>query len=173
MIDAMIDLETLATEHDAIVTNIGVVLMDMKEKVVLHEQTYSMPLNWDEQFDKGRRCHPNTVRFWLQQSPEAIKGILAKPFCTNDAVLEGLVNFLPPGCGVWGNGADFDCAIMQSLYRTYGIRSPFSYSKHRCFRTLKNLSIIPAPERVGVHHNALDDAMFQAEWLMKIIRVGL
>ena len=171
-VDAMIDLETLATVNDAIVASIGVVLMDMDTKQVRDERLH-MTLNWHDQLHRGRLLDLGTVRWWLGQSKPAQDSILVAPTMTNEGALNALTEFLQGVDGVWGNGADFDCVIMQSLYKTYGIRCPWSYSKHRCFRTVKNLTRVPAPERMGAHHNALDDAVHQAEWLMKALRVGV
>lgn len=170
--DAMIDLETLATDHDAIVASIGIVLMDMQGLRVVDCYTFHEVLNWDDQFKRGRKCDPSTVRWWLQQSDEARKALIAPTpaFANMKYLNENLRRFLSDVDCVWGNGADFDCAIMQSLYKTYEIPCPWSFHKHRCFRTLKNMSRVEPPERVGTHHNALDDAVFQARWLMEILR---
>ena len=71
---------------------------------------------------------------------------------------------------LWGNGADFDNTILGSLYDAFGLRKPWSYSRNRCYRTMKNIGIGPRrPQaREGIYHNALDDAITQAIHLQDI-----
>jgi hypothetical protein len=73
---------------------------------------------------------------------------------------------------IWGNGASFDNAILAELYRVAKHPSPWEYWNDRCYRTLKNLykQVVPPPERKGTHHNALDDAVFQAEHAVSILK---
>ena len=170
MIDVMLDLETLSTEQDAIVTNIGAVKMDMESLEVQEHGVFSMALNWNDQFKLGRSLHPSTVRFWLSQDREAIDGILKRPIVDNESVLKAFEFFMVGVDGLWGNGADFDCGILHSLFKTYGRKTPWKYKQHRCFRTMKNLNPDVVPEKpTGIHHNALDDAIYQARWLMRIL----
>ena len=71
---------------------------------------------------------------------------------------------------LWGNGADFDNTILGSLYDAFGLRKPWSYSRNRCYRTMKNIGIGPRKPQVreGIYHNALDDAITQAIHLQDI-----
>jgi hypothetical protein len=69
---------------------------------------------------------------------------------------------LPDLAGVWGFGADFDIAILQSLFRDYGIPPPWPYKLNRCGRTVTALCPQRRPPRNGMSHNALDDAIYQA-----------
>jgi hypothetical protein len=168
MIDVMLDLETLATEQDAIVASIGAVKMDMDTNEVLLHENFHMTLHWVDQHRKGRACHPATVHFWLKQDKEAQDTIMWKPSIDNESVLMAFAAFMSGVDGLWGNGADFDCSILRSLFQTYEMRVPFKYWQHRCFRTMKNISSVPEPFREGVHHYALDDAIHQAKYLMEI-----
>lgn len=170
MIDVMLDLETLDTEHDAIVASIGAVKMDMETKQVLPLDHFHMTLHWVDQYRRGRACHPATVHFWLKQDHAAQSTILWKPTMDNKEALELFTHFMSGVDGLWGNGADFDCTILTSLFKTYEMRVPWKYHQHRCFRTMKNISDVPEPMREGVHHYALDDAIHQAKWLMEIMQ---
>lgn len=167
----MIDIETIATEDNAIVTSVGIVKMDMDKLVVLDETAYHV-LDWKDQFDKGRIAHPSTVRFWLAQDKDAQSAMITDthPAWNNYDHLKFFGLFLKDCEGIWGNGADFDCSIMRSLYRSYKEECPWTFRQHRCFRTIKSLYPVGRPEREGVAHNALDDAKYQAKWLMNILR---
>ena len=75
---------------------------------------------------------------------------------------------------MWGNGAEFDNVILSQAYKNVEKEVPWQYYNNRCYRTVKNLFPHIEMERVGAHHNALDDAKSQAEHLLGIIRtVGL
>lgn len=170
MIDAMIDLETLDTREGAIVTAIGIVKIEMDIPDLLDGSRLYANLDWQEQYDKGRTMSPGTVRWWLGQDKEAQEALLEKPIMSNTAILHTLQMYLSNVNGVWGNGADFDCVILRSLFETYDVKVPWRYSDHRCFRTLKNLHCdVQEPPRDGVHHNALNDAVHQARWLQTIL----
>ncbi len=69
---------------------------------------------------------------------------------------------------IWGNGADFDNVILTSAYKRNDLELPWRYTNNRCYRTLKSLYPEIKLERSGTHHNALDDAISQANHLMSI-----
>lgn len=71
---------------------------------------------------------------------------------------------------IWGNGADFDNVILASVYKRIGMEQPWLYRNNRCYRTLKALHPEIPIERVGTHHNAVDDAESQARHLLAIMR---
>ena len=170
-IDVMLDLETLATDQGAIVTSIGAVKMDMDTLDIQEHSKFVMNLYWQDQFKRGRTCDPGTVRWWLGRSDEARRAILEKPLLdNNDRVLQAFKFYMIDVNGLWGNGADFDCGILRSLFETYELETPWKHWQHRCFRTMKNLHReVEEPDRGGTHHNAYDDALHQARWLMRIL----
>jgi hypothetical protein len=170
----MLDLETADTAPSALVLSIGAVAFDPAEG--LSHKFYN-ELKWDDQYKAGRTCNPNTVSWWTQQSDEARKvwqtklpgGFDREKQITINA-LAHFADFLALVGGggdvqVWAYGADFDCVVLGSLYEAMGVRRPWSYSKNRCHRTLVDMAkgLVQAPEREGTHHNALDDAIYQAK----------
>ena len=65
---------------------------------------------------------------------------------------------------MWGNSAAFDCGLLAAAYTACGKETPWAFWRERCYRTVKSL---PGAEdvklvRTGTHHNALDDAKYQA-----------
>jgi exodeoxyribonuclease VIII len=71
---------------------------------------------------------------------------------------------------LWGNGAVFDNTILGNAYFITGRKPPWNPWDDRCYRTVKALfKWIPADERQGTYHNALDDAMHQTKHLIKIL----
>lgn len=172
MSEVMIDLETLGTENDSVILSIGAVKFDIEPFTVL--DTFHVGLNLEEQEKVGRKIYASTVKWWLDQSKEAQKSLLVTlndPWHPSEA-LDSLRVFCGAANGVWGNGSMFDNALIVSLSNSFGLKSPWSYKLDRCYRTLKSLyPSIEGPERKGVHHNALDDAMWQAEHLSRILEL--
>lgn len=164
------DIESLDTKLSAIVVSIGAIWYDPNTDE-LGDQYYNV-LNIAEQRDVGRSDSPETITWWAQQSPEA-RAVLEAPHIPVQIVLKQLGDFMFGVQGVWGNGVDFDNAIIGDLYRSFGVRAPWSFSKNRCFRTIKNLPLpktFVEPVREGTHHNALDDAIYQARYHQAIAK---
>ena len=175
----MLDLETLDTTSSAVVISIGAVAFDPYTTALGDKFYVELTDDIAAQHARGRTISGDTVRWWMQQDvlakrvfsvspPDGIKRVTTfealSLFCLFVAV-NGARDV-----ELWGNGADFDNIILGSLYDTFGLRKPWSYSRNRCYRTMKNIGIGPRKPRVreGVHHNALDDAIAQAVHLQEI-----
>jgi len=170
----MLDLETLDTRPSALIVALGAVKFDPNGSGVL-QTFYRVPNDWGDQARHGRTLNPDTVAWWLKQSDAARNALTSPPKSDSTSTAQMLNDFVEfcEGSDVkmWGNGADFDCTLLGSLYADYGIKKPWTYSNNRCFRTMKNLGLGAAkPARVGVHHNALDDATTQALHLQEIFK---
>ncbi len=174
----MMDLETLATDNDAMIISIGAVFFD--EQLGLGREFYSV-VNQHLQVEKwGRHRDPRTEKWWSEQS-EAAKIVLTESLPEAYAPLldQALMKFTEYLGGspveMWGIGADFDCVILGNAYQACTLARPWSYSKNRCFRTLKNLGInLGAGEGTDrnnfLAHNALEDAKYQAHYAVAYLR---
>ena len=92
----------------------------------------------------------------------------AKALSLPDALTE-FSNWIPKGAIVWGNGSDFDNVILKNAYRLVDMPVPWPKFNDRCFRTMKAIfKDVQRPKREGIAHSALDDAIFQATWILKI-----
>lgn len=121
-----------------------------------------------------------TIEWWLKQSEEARKEIynVNGKIHFHSALGEFYnfygTNFATNGIDpplIWGNGADFDIKILDTAYQKSGyIWSPWKYTDIRCFRTFKKLfgEEELKLKRKGTAHNALDDAIYQAQYLINI-----
>lgn len=176
----MLDLETLGTGSNAVIASIGAVAFQFDPKrPLIGDKFYAVTPDWDTQREKGRVITGNTVAWWLQQSESAIRGILVSPDLStpSDTMFSALGRFsnfvrqFDKPC-IWGNGADFDNVILGSMYDTYGLAKPWSYGRNRCYRTVNSAITLPPTirevKRVGTHHNALDDAIYQTVRLLAI-----
>ena len=174
----MLDLETLDTTSSAVVLSIGAVAFDPYTNALGDKFYVEMTEDIAAQQARGRTISGDTVRWWMQQDVQA-KRVFSESIDGVDRAntFEALSRFglFVAANGdrdveMWGNGADFDNAILGSLFDSFGLRKPWSYSRNRCYRTMKNLGIGPRRPQVreGVHHNALDDAVTQAAHLQEI-----
>lgn len=173
MKDLMIDLETLATTPDTVVISIGACFFD--PIFGRSGATFSANLDIQSQLDHGRRVSASTLKWWMNQSTEA-KSLFREE--TWD-IQDGLENFtawveanreqeLYP----WGNGSLFDIAIMESLLHDYEQKVPWKYSDVMDLRTFRRFCAnnTKVDRAAGTHHNALDDALNQAAYVIQHIR---
>ena len=159
MNDVMLDLETLGNRPNAVIVAIGAVKFNALE---LGESFY-VRVDPRSCVAAGLEMDVETVQWWLAQSDEARKEITA-PGIPLSMALAQFTGFLDhPEYRVWGNGAAFDNVIMASAYRAFNLPSPWRFWNDRCYRTVKGMFPAVALKRGGTHHNALDDAMEQAE----------
>jgi len=163
----MIDLETMATNDkgsDAAIVSIGAVLFDPRLGKVDVENTFYRELDWLEQ---GRRCCPDTMRWWDSQDAKAKSALEGIDDLVE--VLEELSEFLPPDAKVWGNGPTFDISILEDAYRQHDLQIPWKFWNIRDFRTVKDMYESQrgglSKGMTGVKHNALDDAIDQAQYI--------
>ena len=175
----MLDLETLDTTSSAVVISIGAVAFDPHTNELGDRFYVETVEDTEAQQARGRTISGDTVRWWMQQDVLA-KRVFATPppdGVERVSTLEALSRFglFVAANGdrdveLWGNGADFDNVVLGSLYDAFGLSKPWSYSRNRCYRTMKNIGIGPRKPKVreGVHHNALDDAITQAVHLQEI-----
>lgn len=167
----MLDIETLDTTPSAVVLSIGAV----KFNVEGIGETFYATLRASEQ--DSRTQSASTLEWWSKQSPEA-KAAVFPPHGAAESVRSALARFVAffdhDKYDVWGNGAAFDNVIVKHLLAQYGLECPWRYSGDRCFRTLKALVYSNFPNlkesaiSYGTAHNALDDAIAQAQELLRI-----
>jgi hypothetical protein len=156
-----IDLETLSLQPTALVLSIGLAAFTLTGGLT---KTGYWTLEQQTQRAKGRHVDPHTLDWWQRQSKEARQVFTEPAKDTAMVLLEVAAWFhaLPDLAGVWGFGADFDLAILQSLYRTYDMVVPWPYKFNRCGRTVTAIAPQRRPPRGSIAHNAMDDAMEQA-----------
>lgn len=182
----MLDLETLGTGAYAPVLQIGAVAFDLFAGAVYVDHGLKVAIEPGE----GTRMDVSTFAWWLRQGDDtrmAIIEALSGKLCTEaDAVvaLESWVEDIthkegwPKVHGVWANGQDFDLGLLREMYKRsgmYGGQPKWPYNAARDTRTaffchgrLSRYGTAPLykPEATdGVAHDALADAIYQAEQL--------
>lgn len=167
MNNIMLDLETFSTKSNALILSIGAVKFD--EKTIDDNGFYAV-LDRHTQISKGRDVSASTLDWWFKQSPEA-REVLVAPQKRVTEALEEFAEFCGDNPIIWGNGSDFDNVVLGSLYDEFGLPRPWGYSASRCFRTIKNLlKVKELPGRQGTYHNALHDALYQAQCLQVYLK---
>jgi hypothetical protein len=180
-LNVMLDIETLDTAASAVVLSIGAVTFS--ESLII--DTFYVDIDPEAQLAEGRTISIDTIKWWMKQSDEARKCVydprsVTHPIqalqlfdawvYTNDSHSEVLV---------WGNGSDFDNAIVNDLYKTYKMKAPWDHRGNRCYRTLKHhATMLMGAEELKrklvspkLKHNALSDAEAQAENAMFMLKV--
>lgn len=194
----MFDLETLGTGDHAPIVQIGAVLFSpwgdpadfggIGRGVVdpAGAGVISAPggeFNVALEFDKLAlmRADPDTIRWWLtkpeQRARDRVFGAEKRTGLRQALIAfdDWLASWGPAPTYLW-SAMDFDLRLIRQAQKSCGLERQCVWNNHkvgRDFRTLKwigkRLGIEAAP-RVGVEHDALDDAYHQAYYAIKVLR---
>lgn len=174
----MLDLETMGNGSNAAIVSIGAVVFNPSNGQLGAEFEEVINLNSAAYYSD---IDAPTVTWWLSQSDEA-RAIFLKETpksSLKDALLEFNQWLADLGeskdiC-LWGNGAGFDNVILMNSFKATRIRPNFIHWNDLDVRTIVRmgrdiLGINPKETlvREGVHHSALDDAKFQAQYVSVI-----
>lgn len=173
MNNLMIDLETLGTKPGAVVIAIGACFFEPTTGQI--GEKFYQNIDWQSCVDKGCEIDVDTIHWWMQQSDEARQAIL-KPGDPLEFVLAAFSEWILQNtqtCYPWGNGATFDISMIEDLYDRCDNLSPWKFWNVRDCRTVeymaKGLVDKKSVKREGTHHNALDDAIYQAQYISKMV----
>ena len=170
MIHAMIDLETLSTNPNAVILTVGGVKFDPYSFTEPSQGMY-FKVDVDSQTTTGREVMQETIDWWATQSKEIQDEAMGEK---NRIPIEEMIkriNKWAVGVDVfWCQGPLFDYAILQNLYKQLGHPCPWQYWQIRDSRTLGSLvPRDPNEKRTGLH-NALEDCYFQAKKVQKVYK---
>lgn len=173
--DCMIDTETMGLPPDGALLSIGAVFFNLKTQTL--GPTFNRTINLGTAVRDGGTLTPSTICWWLGQSQAARDTVR---FGGGDIrlVLQEFSDWIKETCRhedmrPWGNSAAFDMSIIGGAYKRAGLQQPWYWTNERDFRTVRNLhpKVEYNPDDKGEGaHNALADAVFQAEHLFKIAR---
>lgn len=177
----MIDIESLNTTPDCVILTIGAVRFDPKGTGIV-ERLELRPTIEEQTDTYGRTINEDTLRWWGEQSPEAIEEAMGdwgrESFSD---CMEKLYKFCWNRTNVWSNGAGFDCVVMEHAWRQLAAKPnpiPWPFWSVRDTRTLYDITSVKLKD--GGHvtsHKAVEDAERQAivvqQAYMKLIKAGL
>lgn len=171
-----IDLETLGTRYNAAIVSIGVVAFNPQSGELGKEFYRGIDLN---SAIKSGTITASTLQWWVNQSPNARRVFADNPGKVPLAqALDELTQWLRSSAmapKVWGNGATFDISILEHAYDAgcVGLKEAWHFTNIRDMRTIMDVAALDHvdwAEPVGTHHNALDDAKWQAMMISRCWR---
>lgn len=172
MKNIMLDLETLGVTPGAAILSIGAVEFDFSGKLGRSFYRNVSPASCEA---IGLRSEPSTVAWWERQSAAAKDALMVDRKSITEAVAEfakwlGRADWL----NIWSHGAAFDTVILEAAFRAVGAPVPWRFVNVRDTRTVFDLFDLDLRDlnRAGTHHNALDDAKFQAIAVAKALAKG-
>jgi hypothetical protein len=159
----MIDIETLGTAPGSVILSIGAVCFD--QRGVHHDKKAHWTIDPKSCVAQGLTIDPDTVAWWMRQSDAARVAAFAVEPLHLIRALSSLHEWYEMQAGekVWCHGATFDVPLLDAAYRAVYVQAPWHFSAVRCTRTLYELADVWPDRTKGTHHNALDDAIAQAE----------
>lgn len=175
--DVMLDLETMGNGPNAAIVAIGAVAFSIERAEISDDHFYTR-VDLDSSVQHGGVIDSSTVMWWMKQSDEA-RSEIAKDGGIHiiDTLFEfkRWLQFVADGdeSRVWGNGASFDNVILRSAYQRRNQKAPWNWWNDRCYRTVRALHRDVPMQRVGTHHNALSDAISQANHLIRMLNSGV
>ena len=172
MTNIMLDLETLGTKPDSVILSIGAAAFN--EETIINE--FYTTINLKSCVEMGLKMYPDTVCWWANHSDAAKRGVFESQVTLPSALSEfsaWVKSISDDVVRMWGNGEDFDNVVLREAYHKAGVPPsliPWHFKNNMSYRTLKNLLPNIKIDRVGEHHNALDDARSQALHAIKLLK---
>ena len=161
-----IDLETMGNLSTSAIMAIGAVTFDTG---TTETNEFYVVVDLDSCLKKGLIVTASTVYWWLQQDSKAQLALCKETIPLTLALMD-LSHFLKEEAVelIWTH-ATFDAPIMANAYAACELPVPWKYWAHRDIRTLEELKPYIEKPRIGVHHNALDDAKHQASYIRQLL----
>lgn len=169
MKNVMLDLETMGISANSAIVSIGAVEFD-KDMGIL-DRFYEI-IDLQSCIDKGFDIDGKTVVWWMRQSEEVRKELFKYNPINIKEALQKFKDWLGyDNLQIWGNGADFDNTILTNAFRKFKVIDPWKFTANRCFRTLKSsFPELQNIKQVRCSHKAIDDAEWQANYLIELIK---
>lgn len=179
----MYDLETFGNLADSVIISLGGCFFDLEHG---RGPSFNLILDMEEQVRKGRIIYPKTAIFWIEQAaknPEAIK--IFDVESRNRLSMEetqkrwaGNIEEYTDGMykhTAWARGKEFDLAMVKDLWvKTMGnTHEPWFFRNTRDCRDMQRwvpkdtYKSFEESSYKGIKHNSEDDAITQAEIMLK------
>lgn len=161
----MIDIETLGRDNGHILQIAAVLVENRKIK-----SKFFLNINWKSHEKYNFKLNLDTINWWFKQSDKARKSVSEqKNACDIKDALEALILFLNVNKNYpIFQHSSFDCPIIrQACNLTRVDINQIKYSRWKDLRTVDLFLPNVELERKGIYHNALDDSLYQAEYLIK------
>lgn len=162
----VLDIETFGIQPGCVVTSIGAVRI---QDGVICDDHFSVNIDPVSCVRHGLKMDADTVSWWFDRSQQAIDALKVdrKPL---PEALAAFANWCLNPDEVWGNGAEFDNAILSAAYQAADMPNPWRYRANRCYRTIRSFCPEIEFKPIGVHHIAVDDARSEGEHLVRCLQ---
>lgn len=170
----MVDCETLGLRVDSALLTIGAVMFDPNSTFL--GRRFHAAIDPSDAQRRGLTIDASTVVWWLRQAPaaqQALTSMLQTSMLLETALtaFESWLRETAPieGIKLWTCG-HMDVCWLTSAYSAIGRPIPFHY-RVGDFRTIRDEFAIPEDSPPAtVSHDALEDAVYQAQMLQNIYR---
>ncbi len=157
--DIMLDLETLGTRHDSVITQIGACYFDRHTAKIGKTLLVNVEIN--SSLERGMTVTGGAIKFWVERGENAT--FLEKPERITLALAK-VSDFMKKKkkAIIWCHST-FDAIILANAYYAIGQGLPYSYRAIRDIRTLVDLSGVKREKSAGdpKTHDALEDCIYQ------------
>lgn len=161
--DLMIDIETLASSHDAVMIQLAAVFFDRHTGKL--DKEFCMSISAKSCLGLGFVESEETLKWWSEQNQEVFEAITTEAKHVAE-VMQKFKAFLgePYSINIWSH-ATFDFPIVQN-YLMKLTNKRFNFRNAKDIRTLVDLSGINLDDYDWEQktHNALDDCKFQIQY---------
>jgi len=166
----MHDIETLGTKPGSIILSIGAVAFCPTERVI--KSTFYINIDEEQSRALGLFAEQSTIDWWAGQSTEARAALCVNAVSPMAALADYFSWFTAvDGEFIWSHGASFDTPLVEAAAMRLDIPPPWRFWNVRDTRTIFHLAGNGPDRSKGVHHNALDDAINQAEAVIESYRI--
>lgn len=173
--DYTLDLETMGvTRQTAAIVSIGAVAFNVDGDM---SEPFCVNVDLEDAMRHGLTVDADTIKWWMRQQLLAREAIFIdpKPLRVALNLLSDWVKKTCKDAPCWTH-ATFDAPVLSNAFAAIGEKQPTHFRKQRDIRTLTDFYLkvvskdLPVVGREGVHHNAADDAVFQAKYISKMLR---
>ncbi len=178
---ATLDIETLALDNAAAVTEVGIVVAQLVHSPsgqveVVNPADLRLQFNVLDQIARGRVMNPQTWEFHLKHSGvEGLHNQIADGLLLDEdgtrSNLSHIQNTLASVSEIWINGLSFDPVILSTLVQDYQFTTKFAmnklwaHSKERDVRTVYRTILNLETSKAESSHRAIDDA----RWNLSVV----
>lgn len=183
ILSIMTDIETTDTAPSSVILTTGACVFNLATGEI--GDKFYVKLNRMEGVEAGLTESASTIAFWGRQSEAARAESFDPDPATVTGYREGLKQYSDWVIAMrdkyparelcmWANDPDFDLVKLQWSMGVFSILPPWQYWEHKSCRTMelvgKQLGIDKKRDfkRVGMHHRADDDAVYQASYVSAI-----
>lgn len=163
--ELMLDIETLGQKNNTVVLSIGVTVFSVKENNTCVDSFYC-ELPAQPQINQGRSVCASTIKWWMEQKTKCPIGDSESRIDVLQSLIDlcAFVGDKYPGRKIWAHGTTFDIIKTETLLEDFGMKTPWEWWNVMDCRTVTNLIDCRSKSN---NHNALDDAVNQAGWIIK------